>query len=88
MLRKINTLNFLKAPSLNKVAKLNKPKKLKNLATLWREFQSLLLWSTFFPLYVNIYALKNRVKVKASNFHFIVWFYKLRQRQTKEVTTS
>ena len=81
MLRKINTLNFLNVPSLNKVAKLNKPKKLKNLATLWRDFQSLLLGSIFFPLYINIYALKNRVKVKASDFHFIVWFRKLRERE-------
>ena len=82
MLRKINTLNFLNVPSLNKVAKLNKPKKLKNLATLWRDFQSLLLGSTFFALYINIYALKNRVKVKASDFHFIVWFRKLRERES------
>lgn len=35
-----------------------------------------------------ICALEDRVKVKTNDFHFIVWFCKLGQGETKEIATS
>lgn len=93
MLGKINPLNmssYLEAPSLNKVAKPNKMKKFKDSATLCREFQALSYDEvlSFDCLLIFICALEDRVRVKTKDFLFIVWFCKLGQGETKEITTS
>lgn len=86
----LNISSFLKAPSLNKVAKINKLKKFKNSAALCKESQSPSYDETlsFDCLLMFICALENRMRVKTNDFHFIVWLYKLGRGETKEITTS
>lgn len=93
MLGEINPLimsSYLEAPSLNKAAKPNKMKKFKDSATLCREFQALSYDEvlSFNCLLIFICALKDRVRVKTKDFLFIVWFCKLGQGETREITTS
>lgn len=86
----LNMSSFLEAPSLDKVAKPNKLKKFKDSATLCREFQTLSSDEvlSFDYLLIFICALEDRVRVKTNDFLFLVWFYKVGQGETKEITTS